>query len=81
MRPYFKNEVSVAYNSHLLTQYISPLKDSPNVPAPGKEKRQLLKQQNKTEQDVQCEAKVSLSELGLEVRGGGEVKRILTHGR
>ena len=58
----------MAYNSHLLTQYISPLKDSPNIPAPGKKKCHLLLQQNNMEQDPKCEAKVSFSELELEVR-------------
>ena len=58
----------MACNSHVLTQYISPLKDSPNIPAPGKKKSQLLVQQNNMEQDLKCEAKASFSELELEVR-------------
>ena len=58
----------MAFNSHLLTQYISPLKDSSNIPAPGKKKSQLLVQQNNMEQDFKCEAKASFSELKLEVR-------------
>ena len=58
----------MAFNSHLLTQYISPLKDSSNIPAPGKKKSQFLVQQNNMEQDFKCEAKASFSELKLEVR-------------